>query len=155
MDPYHNGHRSQPAEPNVGIPQYAEPGRGAVAPPLPTYLYGCPNYATYAHVTGNTYPYSVPVNYGTAPMVKSTPYSNGYWSNGCIAQPQVYGYGVPTGQLIELDSHHNGTYDVVDNRRDIRIQDSKKHEQAEQKNEPQKGNYEDWDYVYRNLASQG
>ncbi|RZC36551.1 tamozhennic [Asbolus verrucosus] len=129
------------------------------------YVYGsnncCPNnYATYAHV-----PYGVPMHYPQ--HVIKTPYTNGYYcTNGFMGQPHpVYGYTVPTGQLIELDSHHNGGYDMVDRppnnlrmtRNSLTNHESKKNNETKTHNKEEKddAHFEDWDYVYRNLESQG
>ncbi|KAJ3648674.1 hypothetical protein Zmor_020459 [Zophobas morio] len=150
--------------------QFAQmPGHShLVAPPgiqpVP-YVYNttncCPNnYATYAHV-----PY-VPIQY-QQPVIKPN-YTNGYYcSNGFLGQQHpTYGYTCPTGQLIELDSHQNGTYDVVDRpTNSLRVtknsvnRDVKKTNELKltnvNKEEKEEAHFEDWDYVYRNLESQG
>jgi spermatogenesis-associated protein 2 len=131
----------------------------------PSYIYGtnncCPNnYATYAHV-----PYPLPLQYSQ--QVVKPPFTNGYYcTNGYVAQHHpTYGYTVPTGQLIELDSHHSGGYDAVDRpvgrviRNTLTNHDTKKNNDNKtpntDKEREKETQFEDWDYVYRNLAIQG
>ncbi|XP_001809413.1 protein tamozhennic [Tribolium castaneum] len=153
-----------PVAPAVQYPPQITPHNHVPVTPMP-YVYAptcCPNnYATYAHV-----PYSVPLQY--PPHVVKPSFSNGYYcANGYInQQPPSYEYGVPTGQLIELDSHHNGGYDAVDRptnslrvHRNSLSNHEKKVNEAKTVNskelEKPESHFEDWDYVYRNLESQG
>lgn len=129
-------------------------------------IYGNPyyNYSTYAPVVpANHFP-----RYGL-PYPMCPPKScNGYcYPNGCVPPP-VYACPVPTGQLIELDGSQNGVYDTPDGvPKPTRQQDYlESHKQLakstnldsltlSKSKEDGAGTFESWDYVYRNLESQG
>lgn len=128
-------------------------------------IYGNPyyNYSTYAPVVpAHNYPrYSVP--YPICPPKAC----NGYcYPNGCVPPP-AYVCPVPTGQLIELDGAQNGMYDTPDGVKLRQQQDYlESHKQLakstnldsltlSKSKEDGAGTFESWDYVYRNLESQG
>ncbi|KAJ8949244.1 hypothetical protein NQ318_022757 [Aromia moschata] len=134
---------------------------GLPPPPqaMPHYMYtnGCcsNNYATYGPAAYSYLPY-------TQPVVKAN--SNGvYYTNGFVTPPVPPGYPVPTGQLIELDPHSPG-YEVVD-RRSHKSRPTeqinndqykaKNNNEAHRETDKEDSQFEDWDYVYRNLESQG
>lgn len=148
-----------------------QPATASSFPPVAThnhmqalpYHYGsnscCPNnYATY-----ESHPaYTVPVQY----PAKSS-YTNGFYcANGYIGQPHLaYGYSeqpIPTGQLIDLDSHTHHV-DVVDrpiikHRNFSTVYEAKKSNDLKpscKEIEKENNGSEDWDYVYRDLESQG
>lgn len=95
---------------------------------------------------------------------------NGYCYNTFSPPPPcTYQQVVPTGKLIEVESH-NGSYEVVDGRSShkSRPHESPSNELYKTKNNNEITNniidvpsdkkdsqLEDWDYVYRNLESQG
>lgn len=128
-------------------------------------VYGYPNgYATYAAVTSHYgYPI-VPVTY----QAKTTPHyaTNGFCCNSGTfppLPPPSAGYvcAVPTGQLIELEG---GGYDVVDGKRQQQRGLLHNNDLYPPKNnvisnvessDKEEGGFENWDYVYKNLESQG
>ncbi|GLV40571.1 tamo [Carabus blaptoides fortunei] len=133
------------------------------------------NYSTYAPVPQSTYPPrygAVPSYHSVPPMQCATKQQqpcNGYcYPNGCVPPQQpTYMCPVPTGQLIELDNPHNGLYDVTDSSAAKRQNDQlDAHKQLakstnldsltlSKSKEDGAGTFESWDYVYRNLESQG
>lgn len=135
--------------------------------PCPTQcIYGNPyyNYSTYAPVVpANHFPRYGNMSYPVCPP-KSC---NGYcYPNGCVPTP-TYVCPVPTGQLIELEGQ-NGAYDTPDGiTKAMRQHDYlESHKQLakstnldsltlSKSKEDGAGTFESWDYVYRNLESQG
>lgn len=133
------------------------------APSLPPHcIYGNNGYyGTYGPPPAH-YPYTVPLPY-QHPM--KPPFHNNYfYANGYAPASQGYMYPVPTAQLIETDH----TYDVPDgnqgNRRSSLQQPAdvyrRKNENDYKSNnntdkEEGSGTFEGWDYVFRNLESQG
>lgn len=125
--------------------------------------YNNANYATYAPVVSH---YTYPVPYTYAQTVKPQYTANGYCcSNGYSTVPSNYVCPVPTGQLIELEGHSAG-YDVVDSSRQPRNRSGSyqniSNDASLNRNlllnngESDKDNtFENWDYVYKNLESQG
>lgn len=127
-------------------------------------LYGNPyyNYQTYAPVAPHFPRYS-----GIPYPVCHPKACNGYcYPNGCVPTP-TYVCPVPTGQLIELEGQ-NGGYDTPDGvMKHVRQQDYlESHKQLakstnldsltlSKSKEDGAGTFESWDYVYRNLESQG
>lgn len=129
------------------------------------------NCLTYASAPYNPYRYS----HGSVPQHYSVPYApkqscNGYcYPNGCVVSQPPYTYGVPTGQLIELDNpkdNENGCYDMVDSATKRQLDQLESHKQLakstnldsltlSKSKEDGAGTFESWDYVYRNLESQG
>lgn len=101
------------------------------------------NYATYApHYS--TYP--MPLSYQQTLMKPPTHYgTNGFCCGGGGAYPPA-AYAIPTGQLIEL----GGGYDGVDGKRQKNV--IVNNVEASDREE---GGFENWDYVYKNLESQG
>lgn len=119
------------------------------------------NYTTYAPVASH-YAYPVPLAYQQTAM-KPPPYAtNGYCCNNVY--PTGYVYPVPTGQLIELEG--GGGYDSVDATRQQKQQQHRGSLQNNNNNnnvimnnietsDREEGGFENWDYVYKNLESQG
>ncbi|CAH0552181.1 unnamed protein product [Brassicogethes aeneus] len=100
-----------------------------------------------------------------APHYAHTNGYGAYSSNGYIAhQAPAYYYPVPTAQLIEVENGGGGSYDAVDGRqRYHRVQDAlppiqhppTKNKPPSSTDKEDSSQFEDWDYVYRNLESQG
>lgn len=123
-------------------------------------------YSTYGPIQQQQphYPhYTVPFQIPNPSMKPQYP-TNGYcYANGYQSSAPGYGYPVPTGQLIELEH----TYDVPDGHTNRRISITQSTETNRNKNENDyrinnntekeegSGTFESWDYVYRNLESQG
>ncbi|KAJ8935433.1 hypothetical protein NQ314_012853 [Rhamnusium bicolor] len=141
---------------HVGLPPPPQP----MQPYVYTNGYCANNYTTYG-------PYAY-MPYGQ-PIVK--PNTNGYYyTNGFVTPPlpSSYQYPVPTGPLIDLEPH-NGTYDIVDSsghkpRHPEHINNdlhkSKNNNEAksnagDRETDKEDSQFENWDYVYRNLESQG
>lgn len=126
-------------------------------PPAPPYLYanGC---------CANNYPPCGPYPYMPyAQAVK--PNANGYYyANGYPSPAILPGYySVPTGPLIDLETHNAG-YDAVDrpgrpefvNNDLYKPKDVKEAKPIlDRDTDKEESQFEDWDYVYRNLESQG
>lgn len=149
------------------LPNQYVPITSHVQPCQPQCIYGNPyyNYSTYAPVVpANHFP-----RYGGIPYPVCAPKTcNGYcYPNGCV--PPSYVCPVPTGQLIEFEGNQNGVYDTPDG-----IVKSMKQQQdyleshkqlakstnldsltLSKSKEDGTGTFESWDYVYRNLESQG
>lgn len=127
---------------------------------------------------------AVPTYHSVPPMqctAKQQIPCNGYcYPNGCVPPPHqqqqqpTYMCPVPTGQLIELDNPQNGLYDVtVTDSSTSAIAAKRQHDQLvdahkqlakstnldsltlSKSKEDGAGTFESWDYVYRNLESQG
>lgn len=94
---------------------------------------------------------------------------NGYCCNAYVPPPPAtYQQVVPTAKLIEVESH-NGSYDMVDSKSSHKSRNLEPsvndYYKTKTNNEvvnnligpvsEQKDSLEDWDYVYRNLESQG
>lgn len=82
-----------------------------------------------------------------------------------MVPPQLpnYQYAVPTAQLIEVDSHNGASHDVVDRgshkyshvvNNDV-YKSKNNNITVDRESEKNSCQFEDWDYVYRNLESQG
>lgn len=158
----HLGHSHIPPQPvygSVPITSHVQPCPGQC-------VYGNPyyNYSTYAPVVSS---HNFP-RYGSVPYPICPPKAcNGYcYPNGCVPPP-AYVCPVPTGQLIELDGAQNGMYDTTDGVKMRQQQDYlESHKQLakstnldsltlSKSKEDGAGTFESWDYVYRNLESQG
>lgn len=101
------------------------------------------------------------------PVLKPQFNTNGYYYNGCA--PQVSpAYVVPTAKLIEVDSHNGPSYDVIDKVRPRNVEaihndlykTAKNNNEVvgnlvDRESEKNGSEFEDWDYVYRNLENQG
>lgn len=118
---------------------------------------------------GLSYPHMLSCN---QPILKPTYNSNGYPYNipYVPAIQPMYQQIVPTGKLIEVESHNGSTFDLVDGKsshksknfespneyyKPIPNHDTSKvlvDAPSSDKKDSQLG---DWDYVYRNLESQG
>lgn len=109
--------------------------------PVPPFIYATNYCPTYAHVTPNPY------------TVIKPPVNNGYYCNGFYTHHPVYGYGVPTAQLIELgpsNLNNNNNFDEPDGHNN-----KKNKKRIEENIEETNEGLEDWDYVYRDLKNQG
>ncbi|KRT86846.1 hypothetical protein AMK59_1383 [Oryctes borbonicus] len=121
------------------------------------------NYTTYG-IVPPVYNFPSPNVYG---HITKQPYSGNYYCNGYV--PQTCVVPVPTGQLIEIEPPPRPSYDINDS-----ISKSQKANYSSDEiynkdttdskiNSPPKtydkdevtGTFESWDYVYRNLESQG
>ncbi|XP_018567680.1 protein tamozhennic [Anoplophora glabripennis] len=149
--------------PLAGLSSHHHVGLPPTPQPMPQYVYanGCcaNNYSTcgaYAYM-----PYSQPM---MKPNVNGYYFTNGYPTP---PMPPNYQYPVPTGPLIDLEPH-NGGYDVTDrgshkprhtdhiNNDLYKIKDNEvKANIIDKENDKEDSQFEDWDYVYRNLESQG
>ncbi|KAI4468428.1 spermatogenesis-associated protein 2/tamozhennic [Holotrichia oblita] len=104
------------------------------------------NYTTYG-VVPPVYNFANPSVYG---HIAKQPY-NGYYCNGHI--PQTCVMPVPTAQLIEIEPPPRANYDLTDNIRGSRYKNPQSPKIYDK--DEVTGTFESWDYVYRNLESQG
>lgn len=99
--------------------------------------------------------------------------SNGYCCNAYVPpSPRTYQQIVPTAKLIEVESHNGASYDVVDNKSSHKSRnpepfDNEIYKTSKPNNEivnnlidstssdKKDSQLDDWEYVYRNLESQG
>lgn len=145
--------------PLAGLTSHHHVGLPPTPQTMPQYVYanGCcaSNYSTcgaYAYM-----PYAQPT---MKPNVNGYYFPNGYLTS---TMPPNYQYPVPTGPLIDLEPH-NGGYDVVDRsghkpRHTEHIAEIHKIKDNNDLKtnilDKEDSQFEDWDYVYRNLESQG
>lgn len=101
------------------------------------------------------YAYPVPYTYAQAPPVVKAPYATNGYCNGYATVPSNYACSVPTGQLIELEGHAGGC-DVVDSRnRNGTYRNNDASYLNKNGDSDRDDGFETWDYVYKNLESQG
>lgn len=161
------GHQSAPVlATNHSFP----PLSGHVHAPAPLCIYPHPHNNCYGGYLPQNYPHcTVPVPFPYPhPAVKQQfppPTNNGYCYTNGYAPSTGYAYPVPTAQLIELEH----TYDVPDSGRrpssisvdqSVELNRNKSESDYRLNNNTDKdqegsGTFESWDYVYRNLKSQG
>lgn len=141
------------------------------------------NYSTYSQILPQPsqhyqFPPAVGMPY-QQPIMKPHFHTNNFYSNysnGYIppAPQQNYSYPIPTGQLIEIESQSSNSYDMPDgapkavhkpayttthtndlyrNKEELEIKNTNSNRDTDR--EEGSGTFENWDYVYRNLESQG
>ncbi|KAF2901421.1 hypothetical protein ILUMI_04768 [Ignelater luminosus] len=163
-------HPSSTLSANHSFPPLHSHASIASIPIAPQCIYGTNgyysnNYATYAPVAPQHIPYHVPLTYAQT-VAKPLYHPTNYFPNGYTVPPPPPPYvcpTIPTGQLIEVDSHSSHHYDTVDGPSHSRTGRSRSSELYNIKNDLKSSSdkelnadtIDSWDYVYRNLESQG
>ncbi|KAK5647584.1 hypothetical protein RI129_002476 [Pyrocoelia pectoralis] len=166
-----NTHASSTLSTNHSFPPLHSHSSIASIPLAPQCIYGTNgyypnNFATYAPVVSQHYPYHVPFTY-TQSLVKPMYHPANCFPNGYTVPPPPPPYAcqtIPTGQLIEVDTATPHHYDTVDSPNGSPLNRSHALESYKLKNidkgisekeDVQSDTMGSWDYVYRNLESQG
>lgn len=161
-----NTHSSSTLSTNHSFPPLHTHSSIASIPLAPQCIYGTNgyypnNFATYAPVVSQHFPYHVPFTY-TQSLVKPMYHPANCFPNGYTVPPPPPPYAcptIPTGQLIEVDTPTPHHYDTVDspNSSPHRTHESYKikNDKIGEKEEINSDTMASWDYVYRNLESQG
>lgn len=169
-----NSHPSSTLPTNHSFPPLHSHASVASIPVAPHCIYGTNgyypnNYSTYATVAApQHYPYHVPLSY-VQPVVKPVYHPSNYIPNGyTVPPPPPPPYvcpAIPTAQLIEVESQSSHQYDVIDGPSHSRASKTRNSDLYNVKNDLKSSSSDkddansdalgSWDYVYRNLESQG
>lgn len=165
-----NTHTSSTLSTNHSFPPLHSHASIASIPLAPQCIYGTHgcysnNFATYAPVVAQQYPYHVPFTYAQTLKPMYHPpncFPNGY-TVPSLPPPYVCST-IPTGQLIEVESPTPHHYDTVDGPSHSRFSKSRPSDSCNSKQEDKSTSEKDdvqsdhmgnWDYVYKNLESKG